>query len=59
MDLILLVVALAAVGFVVWLITTHVPMPHGWAKAIQGVTLVVLILYLLSRFLVVADVLPR
>jgi len=59
MDLILLIVAIAVVGFVVWLITTQVPMPPGWAKVIQGVTLVVLVLWLLSHLLTLPNVLPR
>ena len=58
MDLILLIVAIAVVGFVAWLITTYVPMPPGWAKVIQGVTLVVLVLWLLSHLLTVPNVLP-
>jgi hypothetical protein len=57
MDLILLVVAVAVIGFVVWLITTQIPMPAGWAKVIQGVTLVVLVLWLLSHLLTVPNVL--
>ena len=61
MDLILVVVAVAVIGFVCWLITTQVPMPPGWAKIIQGVTLVVLVLWLLSHLIVVPNVLngPR
>ena len=59
MDLILVITAIAVVGFVVWLITTQVPMPPGWAKVIQGVTLVILVLWLLSHLIVVPNVLTR
>jgi hypothetical protein len=59
MDLILLIVAVAVVGFVVWMITTQIPMPPGWAKVIQGVTLVILVLWLLSHLLTVPNVLTR
>jgi len=57
MDLILLIVAIAVIGFVVWLITTQIPMPPGWAKVIQGVTLVGLVLWLLSHLIAVPNVL--
>ena len=57
MDLILLIVAIAVIGFVVWLITTHIPMPPGWAKTIQGVAIVVLVLWLLSHLVAVPNVL--
>lgn len=59
MDLLLVVLAIVVIGFVVWMITTYVPMPPGWAKVIQGVTLVVLILWLLSQVIVVPNVLTR
>ena len=57
MDLILVLIAVVVIGFVCWLITTYVPMPPGWAKVIQGVTLVVLILWFLSHVIVVPNVL--
>lgn len=50
MDLIMLVLVLALVGFLVWLITTHIPMPPIFKVAIQIIIVVVVILYLLRRF---------
>jgi len=50
MDLILLVLVVALIGFAVWVITTKVPMPTGWPIAIQVIALIIVILYLLSRF---------
>lgn len=50
MDLILLVLVLCAVGFIVYLLTTKIPMPLYWAMAIQVVALLVVVLYLLQRF---------
>lgn len=50
MDLILLVVVLVVVGFLVWLLTTKVPMPPYWATSIQVLALIVIILFLL-RFI--------
>lgn len=49
MDLILLVLVLCLVGFIVWLLTTRIPMPPGWANAIQTIAFVLLILYLIVR----------
>ena len=59
MDLILLVLVLALVGFVIWILTTQIPMPPAWAKAIQVLALVCLVLYLLSRFVNLPNILPR
>jgi len=58
-DLLLLIVVVVVIGFLIYLLTTHVPMPAGWAKAIQVLALVVLILYVLTRFLNLPNVLPR
>ena len=57
MDLILLVVELALVGFLVWFITTRVPMPPFWASTIQVVALIVVILFLLTRVVHIPNVL--
>lgn len=59
MDLILLVLVVVLIGFVVWILTTKVPMPPGWAMAIQIIALIVIILYVLSRFANLPNVLPR
>jgi len=50
MDLIVLVLVLALVGFLVWLITTKIPMDPMFKLAIQIVALIVIILYVLRRF---------
>lgn len=57
MDLIVLVLVVCLVGFVVWLLTTYIPMPPNWAKLIQVVALVVLLLYLLTRLFHLPNVL--
>jgi hypothetical protein len=59
MDLILLVLVAVLIGFVVYILTTRVPMPPGWATAIQVLALVLILLYVLSRFVVLPNVLPR
>jgi hypothetical protein len=59
MDLLMLVCVLALVGFLVYVITTQVPMPPGWAKAIQVLALLVILLFLLTRFVNLPNVLPR
>lgn len=50
MDLIVLVLALALIGFLVWLITTKIPMDPMFKLAIQIIVIVVIVLYLLKRF---------
>jgi hypothetical protein len=47
------------IGFIVYIVTTQVPMPPGWARAIQVVTLIVLLLYILTRLVNLPNVLPR
>jgi hypothetical protein len=59
MDLIVLVLVCAVIGFVVYLLTTKIPMPPGWATAIQVIALVVLVLFLLSRVIDLPNVLRR
>jgi len=59
MDLLVLVLVVALIGFLVYVLTTNIPMPPGWAKAIQILALVVIILYLISRLLPLPNVLPR
>ena len=59
MDLVMLVLVLALVGFLVWILTTKVPMPPAWATAIQVLALVVLVLWLLQHFVRLPNVLPR
>jgi hypothetical protein len=49
-DLIVLVLVVALIGFLVWLITTRIPMPPYWALAIQILALIVIVLFLLRRF---------
>lgn len=57
MDLIILVVVLCLVGFVVWLLTTKIPMPPYWATTIQVLAIIVLVLYVLSHFVRVPNLL--
>lgn len=50
MDLILLILVLALVGFLVWLITENIPMAPMFKTAIHIIVVVVVILYLIKRF---------
>jgi hypothetical protein len=50
MDLILLVLVLAIVGFLVHLITTHIPMEPIFKTAIQIIVVIAIVLYLIQRF---------
>jgi hypothetical protein len=57
MDLIVLVVVLVLIGFLVWVLTNSVPMPPVWARAIQVLALVLVILYVLTRVVSIPNVL--
>lgn len=47
MDLIMLVLGIALLGFLVWLITTKIPMDPMFRYAIQIIVLVVVVIYLI------------
>jgi hypothetical protein len=57
MDLVVLVLVVALIGFLIWLITTKIPMPPVWATAIQVFALIVIVLYILTRFIKLPNVL--
>jgi hypothetical protein len=59
MDLLILVLVVALIGFVVYVITTKIQMPPGWAATIQLLALIVIVLWLLSHFVTLPNVLPR
>jgi hypothetical protein len=57
MDLIIVVGVLVLVGFLVWLLTTQVPLPPLWATSIQVFALLAALLYVLTRFVHLPNVL--
>jgi hypothetical protein len=59
MDLLILVLVAALIGWLVWVVTTNIPMPPGWAKAIQVLALIIIVLYFISRLVPLPNVLPR
>ena len=59
MDLVILILVVALIGFLIYVITSKIPMPPGWASAIQVLALVVIVLYLITRFFNLPNVLPR
>jgi hypothetical protein len=59
MDLLILVLFVALIGWLVYIITTKVDMPKGWAPTIQVLALVIMVLWLLSHFVLLPNVLPR
>jgi hypothetical protein len=46
-DLIMLILVIAIVGFVVYILTTKIPMPPYWATILQVLAALVLLVYLL------------
>jgi hypothetical protein len=57
--MLMLILTIAALGFLVWLVTTYVPMPAPFKTVIYVVAVVVLILYLMSAFGVVGPPVPQ
>jgi hypothetical protein len=57
MDLIILVLVLCLIGFVIYMLTTKIPMPPFWAQTIQVVAIIVLVLYLITRLFTIPNVL--
>ena len=50
MDLVMLVLVLALLGFLVYLITSKIPMDPIFSLAIQIIVIVAVILFLIRRF---------
>jgi hypothetical protein len=50
MDLLMLILVVALVGFLVWVITTYIPMPPIFKTAIMIIVVVAMILFLIKRF---------
>ena len=59
MDLIIIVLVCAIVGFLVWLITTNIPMPPGWAIVLQVLALALLLFWLIPQFVTLPNVLTH
>lgn len=51
MDLLILVLIVALIGFVIWLATEKIPMPAGWKEILQAVALVLLVIFLIMKLL--------
>lgn len=50
MDLIILVLGIAVLGFLVWLITTKIPMDPIFRIAIYVIVTIVLLLFIVRQF---------
>ena len=59
MSLISLIIALALVGFVLWLVLTYIPMPEPFKKVMLVVVILVMVLWLLQVFGVPGLTVPR
>lgn len=59
MDLLVLLLVIVMIGFLVYILTTQVPMPPGWARTIQIVALIIIIIYVFTQFVSLPNVLPR
>lgn len=59
MDLVILVLVVVLIGFLVYLLTTKVPMPPYWASTIQILALILVVMFVLSRLTPLPNVLGR
>lgn len=50
MDLIILILGIALIGFAVWAVTTYIPMAPPFQVAIYILCVIVLVLWILNRF---------
>jgi uncharacterized protein (DUF983 family) len=50
MDLVILIVGLALIGFLVYWVTENIPMGPHWKTLIKIIVTIVVVLYLLRRF---------
>ena len=57
MDLVILVLVVALVGFLLWIITTKIPMDPTIRMAIQVIAAIVIILYVVRRLGILPNVL--
>ena len=49
-SILYLILGLAVVGFILWLITTYIPMPEIFKNVIIVIAVIALIFYLLNHF---------
>lgn len=59
MPLVTLILALALVGFLLWLILTYIPMPEPFKKVLVVLVIVVLVIWLMQLLGVVGPAVPR
>ena len=49
-GLISLIVALALVGFLLWLLTTYVPMPEPYRRAVVILVVLIVVLWVIGQY---------
>lgn len=57
--MIALILAIAIAGFLVWLITTYIPMPQPFKVAIIVIVVICIVLYVISAFGIMDVPVPR
>ena len=51
MDILTLIVTLVVIGFVLWLLTTYVPMPGVYKQVLVGIVILLVVVWLLRILL--------
>lgn len=59
MTLIGLILTIALVGLLVWAVTTLIPMPDNFRKAIYVISVIILVFYVLSALGLLAGGIPN
>jgi hypothetical protein len=59
MDILTLIVTLVVIGFVLWLLTTYVPMPEPYKRALIVIVVLLVIIWAVRLFVVPIPVVGR
>lgn len=57
--MITLILTIAIIGFIVWLIVTHIPMPDAFQKGIIVISVILVLLYVLNALGIVGPPVPN
>jgi hypothetical protein len=59
MDILTFIVVLVVVGFVLWLLTTYVPMPEPYKRAVIVIVVLLIVIWAVRLFFVQLPVIGR
>jgi hypothetical protein len=59
MDILTFIVVLVVIGFVLWLLTTYVPMPEPYKRAVIVIVVLLIVIWAVRLFFVQLPVIGR